>query len=255
MAKMQGITGKLSGRMGSAVFRVRRGTQVVAQYNPVVDNPNTRSQQEGRGKFKLTSQLGAVFAPVLGMQRSGAVTARNKFTQLNYGLIDIANDMAQIALADIKLTDSTTFCPAVSAEASLAKVSVSMNQNLYDTNRGGTLGVMSRPARVRYVVVVSPVSRATIQDPARVIGATEIDITEQNPTAEGDIIYDGANVEAGETITVLAFVINEETQGGITNYSNQSAAAGTAAVAIDQSLRTGDVSVTDTVGVSVVAVS
>lgn len=252
---MQGITGKLSGRMGSAVFRVRRGTQVVAQYNPVVDNPNTRSQQEGRGKFKLTSQLGAVFAPVLGMQRSGAVTARNKFTRLNYGLIDIANNMAEIALADIKLTDSTAFCPAVTAEAYPTSVKVGMSQDLYNTNRGGTLGVLNRPARVRYAVVVSPISRATVQDPARVIATDEIDITESNPTAEATITYNGADVQIGETITVLAFVINEETQGGITNYSNQSAAAGTAAVAIDQSLRTGDVSVTDTVGISVVAVN
>lgn len=116
MATMQGITGKLSGKMGAAVFRIRKGDQIVTQYNPVVSNPNTAGQQEKRAAFKLMSQLGAVMAPAFGALdkpaagSKGAGTARNRFFQLNYPKIEVEKNqdgvIAKVPLEDIKLTDS-----------------------------------------------------------------------------------------------------------------------------------------------------
>lgn len=118
MAVMQGITGKLSGKMGSAVFRVRNGAQVVTQYNPIVKNPDTAGQQEARAKFKLLSQLGAImesgFGTMAVTKRAGksAPTQRNAFMQLNYPLVavDMSSDVperATIPMERIQLTKSS----------------------------------------------------------------------------------------------------------------------------------------------------
>ena len=117
MAIMQGITGKVSGKMGSAVFRVRNGAQVVTQYNPIVKNPDTAGQQEARAKFKLLSQLGAImesgFGTMAVTKRAGksAPSQRNAFMQLNYPLVavDMSSDVperAKIEMDKIQLTSS-----------------------------------------------------------------------------------------------------------------------------------------------------
>lgn len=116
MAIMQGITGKLSGKMGSAVFRVREGAQVVAQYNPVVKNPNTEGQQGTRAAFKLMSQLAAVMSPgfgTLGVTKRGGrgtPSKRNAFFSLNYELVSTADTaqgvIATVPMEELKLTSS-----------------------------------------------------------------------------------------------------------------------------------------------------
>lgn len=122
MATMQGITGKLSGKMGSAVFRVREGQQVVTQYNPIVKNPNTEGQQNQRAKFKLMSQLAAIMAPGFGTmsvtsrKAKGKPSQRNAFTQLNFNLIEVANIgqevVAKIPMNELKLTSSFRNLPS-----------------------------------------------------------------------------------------------------------------------------------------------
>lgn len=121
MARMQGITGKLSGKMGAAVFRVREGQQVVTQYNPIVKNPNTAGQQAQRAKFKLMSQLAAIMAPGFGTMgvterpARGKGTARNGFVQKNFGLAETetVNDTvtAKIPMEQLQLTDSFRYLP------------------------------------------------------------------------------------------------------------------------------------------------
>lgn len=117
MAIMQGITGKVSGKMGSAVFRVRNGAQVVTQYNPIVKNPNSEGQQAARAKFKLLSQLGSIMEAGFGTlgvtKRAGksAPTQRNAFMQLNYPLVSVATEnddsiQAKIPMEQVKLTSS-----------------------------------------------------------------------------------------------------------------------------------------------------
>lgn len=128
MAIMQGITGKLSGKMGSAVFRVREGAQVVAQYNPVVKNPNTEGQQSSRAAFKLMSQLAAVMSPGFGTMSvtkrggRGTPSKRNAFFGLNYGLVTTAETaqgvVASIPMEQLKLTSSYRALGSISANKS-----------------------------------------------------------------------------------------------------------------------------------------
>lgn len=57
MAKIYGINGKLTGKVGNTVFAVDGGIQVARQYNPIVANPRTEGQQLQRLKVRLAGQM------------------------------------------------------------------------------------------------------------------------------------------------------------------------------------------------------
>lgn len=118
MAKIYGITGKMSGKMGSAVFAVRKGQQIMRQYNPIVLNPKSAKQQDSRVKFKLGTQLAAIMAPGFGTMlpakrnvTKGTPSKRNVFVQENYNLITTEEMgelgvIAQIDMERLQLTSS-----------------------------------------------------------------------------------------------------------------------------------------------------
>ena len=118
MARIFGLSGRITGRKGDAVFSVRKGEQIVRQYNPMVLNPNTEAQTVQRSKMKLSSQLGAIFANIIAIPSQGARTPRNIFTKTNFGLI--SRDTTQqgiVVTADLpklQLTKSgRAMCPIV----------------------------------------------------------------------------------------------------------------------------------------------
>lgn len=117
MARLQGISGGLSGKTGSYTFRQSRGQTIVSQYQPIVKNPNTQGQQSQRAKFKLMSQLAAIMAPGFGTmgvtKRPGKQTPsqRNAFVQLNMPLVEVDSSadnevIAKIPMDQLKLTSS-----------------------------------------------------------------------------------------------------------------------------------------------------
>lgn len=186
MAIMQGITGKLSGRMGSAVFRVRKGAQVVAQYNPNVSNPKSKGQNDQRAKFKLASQLAAEVGSYMAFNVQtraghGSPTQRNEFIKANLPEINIVNeDQAKIAMAAIKLTNSTRpFNADISVvaesgtisvsyiveDASITQIAVVLMAIRQDRviNGDGTMSVLSRPERRAASVVNVTAGRATAE--------------------------------------------------------------------------------------------
>lgn len=134
---MQGITGKLSGKMGSAVFRVREGQQVVAQYNPIVKNPNTSGQQAQRAKFKLMSQLAAIMEPAMGSfiiktkAEGGKPSKRNAFTQLNFPLVEVSSEdeqmTAKIPMEQLKLTSSFRNLPELDLASQAGGIAVALH--------------------------------------------------------------------------------------------------------------------------------
>lgn len=119
MAKIFGLSGRITGRKGDAVFAVRSGEQIVRQYNPVVNNPKTPAQVDSRLKLKFSSQLGMVFANVIAMKKNGAQSVRNVFQQVNFPNILVADGVngrkASIEMVNIKLTKSARFMPQVVA--------------------------------------------------------------------------------------------------------------------------------------------
>lgn len=114
--KLYGITGTGSGKLGSSVFSVTAGTQVVRQYQPVVTNPSTSAQVNVRARLKLISQLSAVMNDVIAIPRQGNLTSRNIFVKDNYGKTYAANGQATVDLAAISLTRGGMQIPAVIAE-------------------------------------------------------------------------------------------------------------------------------------------
>lgn len=117
MARIQGLTGGLSGKMGNAVFRQSRGQTIVSQYQPHVTNPKSEAQSTARAKFKLMSQLAAIMQPAIGTlsvnerPARGRETPRNRFVQLNYPLTTTSTDsmgniVANIDMASLQLTSS-----------------------------------------------------------------------------------------------------------------------------------------------------
>lgn len=114
--KLHGITGTGSGKLGSSVFSVTAGEQVVRQYQPVVTNPSTESQVNNRARLKLLSQLSAVMADVIAIPRAGALSPRNIFVSDNYPISSAENGAASIDLAKISLTKGGMQIPAVVAE-------------------------------------------------------------------------------------------------------------------------------------------
>lgn len=104
--KLYGICGKGRGRKGDAVFAIVHGEQIVRQYNPSPSNPKSKKQTDSRAILKLMSQLSAVMAGDIAIQRVGMKSARNLFVKENYPLAFISDNTANVELAKIQLTKS-----------------------------------------------------------------------------------------------------------------------------------------------------
>lgn len=107
MAKVTQMAGIAVGKVGAIVYSVRNGQQIARQYQPNVANPNTNAQLGARSRLKLLSQLSQVLSTVIVARRSGAQSARNVFTRINYPFTSWDGAQAQIGLANIQLTDSS----------------------------------------------------------------------------------------------------------------------------------------------------
>lgn len=59
MAKIVGLVGTMSGRVGNMVFSKMNGKTIARSYQPQVANPNSLAQVETRSKLKLASQYAA----------------------------------------------------------------------------------------------------------------------------------------------------------------------------------------------------
>lgn len=105
--KLTGITGTGSGKLGSSVFAVNSGVQIVRQYQPVVANPSTDGQVQQRAKLKLASQLARDLKKSIVIKKQGIVSSRNRFMSENFGAISYANDTASVNLNAIQLTEGS----------------------------------------------------------------------------------------------------------------------------------------------------
>lgn len=84
--KLAGIVGTGVGKLGASVFTVRKGQQVVRQYQPVVSNPNTGDQVRTRAMFSLLTKNAKLLSGAFGFKVSGLETQRNAFIKANYGV-------------------------------------------------------------------------------------------------------------------------------------------------------------------------
>lgn len=113
--KLTGLTGTGSGKLGSSVFSVSAGEQIVRQYQPVVTNPSTQTQVNNRARLKLISQLSAVMGDVIAIPKQGNVSSRNLFVSDNYHATEAVNGVATVDLSAIGLTRGGVQIPYVNA--------------------------------------------------------------------------------------------------------------------------------------------
>lgn len=198
MAKIQGLVGGLSGKMGNAVFRQRKGETIVAQYQPVVSNPNTDAQQNARAAFKLITQLAAIMAPAYGTL--GVITRparqgrnpRNAFVAKNYGLIEVdpspeAAERVTIPMEELQLTESFRPAPNLSNES----ISGALHVNAFNLPRDA--------ASVRFVVVEYVKVKDGTQAAIRSIH--DIPVNREQALLE-------VTASSGEKLTVLAYALS-----------------------------------------------
>lgn len=255
MARIQGLVGGVSGKMGNAVFRQRYGQTIVSQYQPVVNNPNTSGQQVARAKFKLITQLASIMAPAMGTMgvinrpaRQGR-NPRTGFVQRNYALMTPepstgAAEKVTIPMEQLQLTDSVDFYGTISAEIKgedADKMFVSVKSPVSANPKKakivlvgfGTMGTVDRPSRARIISVVDV--------PFNQEGAAELIFT----------------VTPGEAYTVLSYGMEEVTEGTQSlDYDNIHTPADDGFISqvnIDRAVSEGSMRLTETIGVNYTA--
>ena len=113
---LQGITGTGSGKMGSAIFYVSSGSQIVRQHQPNVANPSTPAQMSQRAKLKLIQQLGCAFDSIIAMPKKGLLRPRNIFASRNIDIVHAYSDHVEIDYEHIQLTAGSVTFPQVIIE-------------------------------------------------------------------------------------------------------------------------------------------
>lgn len=253
MARIQGLVGGMSGKMGNAVFRQRYGQTIVSQYQPVVANPNTSGQQVARAKFKLITQLAAIMAPAMGSMgvinrpaRQGR-NPRTGFVQRNYSLMTAEPDVTAaekvtIPMEQLQLTDSVDYFGTIVTEVTATTITA----NIYSPESlrpkkakivlvgFGTLGTVDRPSR------------------ARVIQVVDVPFEGGKATFEFD-------VTPGEDYTILSYGMEEVTEGTQSlDYDNIHTPADDGFISqvnIERAVSEGSMKLTETIGVNITALT
>lgn len=80
MAKGYGLTGKIQGKLGSKVYRIEAGEQIISEYNPTKQDRNSDKQIIQRSKIALVNQISRQFdwVDLVGLS-TNRKTARNAF--------------------------------------------------------------------------------------------------------------------------------------------------------------------------------
>lgn len=235
MARLQGISGGMSGKTGSFTYRQSRGQTIVSQYQPSVKNPNTAGQQAQRAKFKLMSQLAAVLSPgfgTMGINERPArqrPTTRNAFVSLNMPKCETTIDestntvAAKVIMDELSLTSSSRYLGEISQANGVVSV------NVADTSI----------TQVRFVL----------------IGYINNDITQPVLKAVAIEDVDGAvaqytNTATGE-FTVLAYGLIPTASSSSASLDNlHMVSASEAAVVLSNMVASGDIVETETIGIT-----
>lgn len=194
MARLQGISGGMSGRTGSFTYRQSRGQTIVSQYQPIVKNPNTQGQQDQRAKFKLMSQLAAIMSRGFGSfiiktrPEKQRPTQRNAFIKLNMPLVEVESTAdtatAKIPMERLQLTSSNRYLPPM---------------NLTDTKPDIEVSFENVPAEVASVRVVLVGYRGQGQTQAYIKSIGDYPVTPNQTEFNVTLLAEAGNY------TVLAF--------------------------------------------------
>lgn len=159
--KLNGIFGKGSGKVGSSVFAVSGGEQIVRQYNPNVSNPSTEAQVAQRAKFKLMSQIAADLANVIVIPKEGLRSSRNSFVSKNIALTTFFGNRAQVDALALQLTSGSSYLPDPIVNNGNGQIDLELNEKMDDVLDGVVYVVVKTDNTeqmqvVRSVLVTTP---------------------------------------------------------------------------------------------------
>lgn len=228
---MYGFSGKITGKKGDAVFRVRNGEQIISQYNPLVNNPQTRKQVEARAALKLMSQLSAIIAPVVAMRKQGAVTSRNLFVKANYPNVVVSGEKAEFPMYAMQLTSSHVgLVPFNASRADGLHLNVQLDED-----------ATNNVDRVVYVAVVKMPDTSL-----RLLDSIVVDEAGENGTYPGSLAY------TANEVTVLAYGMrdnNDRVKAALGNIHGADA-EGIAELITSRQILEGDITLTETIGLT-----
>lgn len=232
--KLNGFTGKGTGKLGSSVFSVNGGEQIVRQYQSVVANPNTEAQVDQRAKMKLMSQVAAALAPILAFRKAGLKSARNLFISKNFASVSATEGEASVNIPNLQITQGSIGMPAISATRSQNYLTVSADTAISSAIATRVVTcLVSRTAEGTLVVIDSAIE--------------EVD-------DEGlfEHVFDA--VPTGE-LFVFGYGIKDADSAATSNFGNYNVAtaADVAKLVSTRKLSTADYTFTKTVGVKVAA--
>lgn len=127
--KLNGLLGTGSGKLGTSVFTTVKGTQIVRQHQPIVNNPSTNLQVTQRSRFKLVSQIAASMADVIAIPRIGLASSRNLFIKKNMPAILGDENGAQVSYENLQLTNGSATLPAIVATRSSGNLTLKLASN------------------------------------------------------------------------------------------------------------------------------
>lgn len=231
MAKIYGLFGSLTGKLGDTVMSVRNGVQIARKYQPVVYNPSTPAQVAIRAKMKLMSQLSAALAPAIAIEREGSVSSRNLFVKGNIGLTTYANDQADIDLPSVQLTNSAVGMPLIAASRSEGEITVAVDQS--SSLAYGTLDA----DEVVYVLLAK-----NFDNKLRLAGMKKVAKTESSN-------FQTTFANVANEVTVYAYSIRYNTEAARVTYGNMTgdAAETIAKLLVSRAVSTQDVTLSETV--------
>lgn len=252
MARLAGIAGGLSGKIGSMVFRQRQGETIATQYQPVVTNPNTNAQQVSRVTFKLMSQLAAIMAPALGSLgvlsrpgRKGRPSQRNAFFAQNYNLVsteDTENGKrASIPMEQLQLTSSFIAAGTMTV-----------------TQEGDTIVIRgtASPGKKQKIALVGFSSLAGADRPAKIIEIVEETVKDDGTWGHAITIEDVRAKGVANQITVLSYgliPLSQRMKTKMENINTPYDEPFISAVELQKAVEDGEMSVTETIGANFTA--
>ena len=172
--KLNGILGTGSGKLGSSVFSVVGGVQVLREYNPDIFNPSTQQQVDQRARLKLMAQVASAFQPVNAFEKKKNVSSRNKFISANYQYTYATDGVAEIKLEDVQIAEGSVQLPPLTARrVSYRGIEVEL----------GTMGTYAFKRVVYVMYTIIPYNGLIYND------SVVLDASNDNPTYKHTFAY------------------------------------------------------------------
>lgn len=229
MAKLHGIFGKGTGKIGNVVLAVSHGVQIAREYNGKPANPKSAAQTASRTRLKLMSQISAVMAADIAIRRIGLKSARNLFVKQNYPLSYNDGLDACVDLDRVQLTKSVVGLPSFIADRTDGQgINVSLSTD-----------ATQELSRMVYVAYVKQTDMSL-----RKLGSVVTDVAGANGTFPAVLPY------TGNAVVVLAYGVRDLSEKATVMFGNLRAQSSeeVARLLASRVLSVRDVAETETIG-------